>query len=67
MTSASRWFQYTDYIKALKKQNMHIDIEHSEHIQHFHKKIYIFNPLTPELNPSAQRCLTRIFTADFAS
>jgi hypothetical protein len=25
------------------------------------------NPLTPELNPSAQRCLTRIFTGDFAS
>jgi hypothetical protein len=24
-------------------------------------------PLTPELNPSAQRCLTRIFTGDFAS
>jgi hypothetical protein len=26
-----------------------------------------FNPLTLELNPSAQRCLTRFFTADFAS
>jgi hypothetical protein len=25
------------------------------------------NPLTPELNPSAQRCLTRNFTGDFAS
>jgi hypothetical protein len=25
------------------------------------------NPLTPELNPSAQRCLTRFFTRDFAS
>jgi hypothetical protein len=25
-----------------------------------------FNPLTPELNPSAQRCLTRFFTGDFA-
>jgi hypothetical protein len=25
------------------------------------------NPLTPELNPSAQRCLTRFFTVDFAS
>jgi hypothetical protein len=23
--------------------------------------------LTPELNPSAQRCLTRFFTGDFAS
>jgi hypothetical protein len=26
-----------------------------------------FIPLTPELNPSAQRCLTRNFNADFAS
>jgi hypothetical protein len=26
-----------------------------------------FNPLTPELNPCAQRCLTRIFTGDFSS
>jgi hypothetical protein len=25
------------------------------------------NPLTPELNPSAQRCLTRFFTGNFAS
>jgi hypothetical protein len=25
------------------------------------------NPLTPELNPSAQRCLKRLFTRDFAS
>jgi hypothetical protein len=26
-----------------------------------------FNPLTPELNPSAQPCLTRFFTRDFVS
>jgi hypothetical protein len=26
-----------------------------------------FNPLTPELNPSAQRCLTRFITGDSAS
>jgi hypothetical protein len=25
-----------------------------------------FNPLTQELNPSLQRCLTRFFTADFS-
>jgi hypothetical protein len=25
------------------------------------------NPLTPELNLSVQRCLTRFFTGDFAS
>jgi hypothetical protein len=28
---------------------------------------YGLNPLTLELNPSAQRCLTRTFTGDFAS
>jgi hypothetical protein len=27
----------------------------------------LINPLTPELNPSAQRCLTKFFTWDFAS
>jgi hypothetical protein len=27
----------------------------------------VINPLTPELNPSAQRCLTRFFAGDFAS
>jgi hypothetical protein len=26
-----------------------------------------FKPLTPKLKPSAQRCLTRFFTGDFAS
>jgi hypothetical protein len=26
---------------------------------------WVINPLTPELNPSAQRCLPRIFTGDF--
>jgi hypothetical protein len=30
-------------------------------------KRYELNPLTPELNPSTQRCLTRFFTGDFAS
>jgi hypothetical protein len=27
----------------------------------------IIDPLTPDLNTSAQRCLTRFFTGDFAS
>jgi hypothetical protein len=26
-----------------------------------------YNTLTPELNPSAQRCLAKLFTEDFAS
>jgi hypothetical protein len=32
----------------------------------FEKDILI-NSLTPELNPSAQHCLTRFFTGDFVS
>jgi hypothetical protein len=30
-------------------------------------KTLTINPLTPELNPSAQRCLTRFITGDFVS
>jgi hypothetical protein len=30
-----------------------------------YKDEMLFNPLTPELNPSAQRCLTKFFTGDF--
>jgi hypothetical protein len=30
------------------------------------RDIKIINPLTPELNPTAQHCLTRFFTGDFA-
>jgi hypothetical protein len=37
-------------------------------IQNPYKRSYdCINPLTPELNPSAQLCLTRLFTGDFAS
>jgi hypothetical protein len=28
---------------------------------------FLLNPMKPELNPSSQRCLTRLFTGDFAS
>jgi hypothetical protein len=31
------------------------------------KRLHNINPLMLELNPSAQRCLTRFFTEDFAS
>jgi hypothetical protein len=34
---------------------------------HLSSNCAIINPLMPELNPSAQRCLTRFFTGDFAS
>jgi hypothetical protein len=36
-------------------------------VYNIYKQIMNFNPLTPELNPSAQRCLTKFFTGDFAS
>jgi hypothetical protein len=31
------------------------------------KHVEAINPLVPGLNPSAQRCLMRVFTGDFAS
>jgi hypothetical protein len=36
-------------------------------LKSYSKNHYFINPLTPELNPSAQRCLTRLYTGDFAS
>jgi hypothetical protein len=37
-------------------------------MKHFRSSQYhVINPLTPELNPSMQRCLIRFFTGDFAS
>jgi hypothetical protein len=32
-----------------------------------HNFLRMINHLTPELNPSAQRCLTKYFTGDFVS
>jgi hypothetical protein len=34
---------------------------------HLWEPCALFNPLTPELNPSAQRCLTRFCTENFAA
>jgi hypothetical protein len=36
-----------------------------EHIDLYRR--LLFKPLMPQLNPSAQGCLTRFFTGDFAS
>jgi hypothetical protein len=44
--------------------HLHIALKVAKFSQGFPNHI---NPLTPELNPSAQRCLTRFFTGDFAS
>jgi hypothetical protein len=47
-------------------QVLHFDMTPYILSQHI-KETLIFNPLALELNPSAQRCLTRFFTGDFAS
>jgi hypothetical protein len=53
------------------KKNLHIlMLCATSRIQLFQLRISSdgeINPLTMELNPSAQRCLTRFFTGDFAS
>jgi hypothetical protein len=41
-------------------------LSHTHDIHNFHARFQI-NPLTPELNPSAQRCLMRFFTWDLRS
>jgi hypothetical protein len=42
-------------------------ISHFQHFTNNFKTVIYINPLTPELNPSAQRCLTKFFTGDFSS
>jgi hypothetical protein len=45
-----------------------IDIKNGYYkIRIFRYGVEWINPSTPELNPSAQRCLTRFFTGDFAT
>jgi hypothetical protein len=56
----SSWREYlTHVLIVLEYYNITLAIIASFHV--------VINPLTPELNPSAQRCLTRFFTGDFAS
>jgi hypothetical protein len=53
------YLQYT-YVQTYAVSKRH-DIP-AENVQYL-----VINPLAPELNPSAQRCLTRFFTGDFDS
>jgi hypothetical protein len=53
---------YKSCVKGLNSKKMSWSVP-----QLFLIILCIINPLTPELNPSAQRCLTRFFTVDFAS
>jgi hypothetical protein len=45
-------------------ENTGLPTEKNNSLDYHHK---IINPLTPQLNPSGQRCLTRFFTEYFAS
>jgi hypothetical protein len=56
--------------------SMHTKLDHTKIDTSLYQKVglssgkfhhFTINPLTPELNPSAQRCLTRFFTGNFAS
>jgi hypothetical protein len=49
--------------RSLKKHAWKIQLQYLN----LNKCDNTFNPLTPELNHSTQRCLTRFFTKDFAS
>jgi hypothetical protein len=42
-----------------------VDLQHQLYLDPELLKRPSFNPLTPELNPSAQRCLTRFFNWGF--
>jgi hypothetical protein len=47
---------------VVETQNFPSNTTHSDTLNVIH-----INPLTPKLNLSAQRCLTKFFTGDFAS
>jgi hypothetical protein len=47
--------------------NVVVDASGITAMQNFGKIGQQFNPLTPELNRSTQRCLTRFFNGDCAS
>jgi hypothetical protein len=44
-----------------------LQVGYMDHCDCLQKDVPVLNPLTPELNPSAQRCLTGFFIGDFAS
>jgi hypothetical protein len=58
----------TNRPRVLKGRRARDLLDYSEWLLKLNKYCrWNFNPLTPKLNPSAQRCLTRFFTGDFAS
>jgi hypothetical protein len=51
----------------LRASAIHVNLFVQDRWIIFHLPAININPLTPELNPSAQRCLTRFFTGYFPS
>jgi hypothetical protein len=50
------------------KNEVYVEDTKTQFILHRkHNANQLVNPLSPELNPSTQRCPTRFFTGDFAS
>jgi hypothetical protein len=47
--------------QTLHVKKVRVNLQRIAHLRHGSSKNYILNPSTPELNPSAQRCLTKIF------
>jgi hypothetical protein len=66
--SALRLLKVKD-IRKLLSYTAHINTAYQKTLDYEHPfdLLVLLNPSTPELNPSAQRCLTRFFTRDFAS
>jgi hypothetical protein len=60
-------FRITVNCDHLLSQRLLVDSNNSLNSFEIHFLSKILNPLTPELNPSVKRCLTRFFSGDFAS
>jgi hypothetical protein len=66
VTSYVHCLSYLDTPKRLELANVMYEFEWEHVKQNCDAWSFDINPLTPELNPSAQRCQTRFFTGDFA-
>jgi hypothetical protein len=65
VSARGRFFLHPTFLDASQKTTVLLPKNSPRGtIRIFSRSQYV-NPLTPELNPSAQRCLLRIFTGDF--
>jgi hypothetical protein len=56
-----------EYSVPTEQQTLCVSCYKKQLVDSIWENAELFNPLTPELNSSAQRCKTRFFTGDFAS